>query len=279
MGLRINTNVQSLIAQRQLRINNEAQKDSLERMASGSRINKAADDAAGLAISENMRGQIRSLRQDSRNAQDGISMIQTAEGAMNEVGNILVRFRELAIQASSDTIGDRERGFLDKEVQSLKEELNRIGNATEFNGHKLLTGDGQAYEFQIGVMNDPNSDRIVFNTEHIGVSTSALGVDGMTVGTKDDARNNLDVIDEGIKRVVGSRAELGALQNRLVSTTNNIQIYTENLSTANSRVRDTDVAEESATLTKQNILNQAGVAVLSQANQNNTLALRLINQG
>ena len=161
MGLRIATNVQSLIAQRQLGMSSAAQKDSLERMSSGSRINKAADDAAGLAISENMRGQIRSLQQDSRNAQDGVSMIQTAEGGMNEVGNILIRFRELSIQASSDTLGDNERGFIDKEVQALKEELNRIASATEFNGHKLLNGEGEAYEFQVGTHNDPESDRIV----------------------------------------------------------------------------------------------------------------------
>ena len=276
MGLRIATNVQSLIAQRQLGMSSAAQKDSLERMSSGSRINKAADDAAGLAISENMRGQIRSLQQDSRNAQDGVSMIQTAEGGMNEVGNILIRFRELSIQASSDTLGDNERGFIDKEVQALKEELNRIASATEFNGHKLLNGEGEAYEFQVGTHNDPESDRIVFNAQNLTTTTSALGVDGVTVADKDSARANLDVIDEALGRVVASRAELGALQNRLVATTNNIGIYTENLSTANSRIRDTDVAAESAQLTKTNILNQAGVAVLGQANSNNTLALRLL---
>ena len=277
MGLRIATNVQSLIAQRQLGMSSAAQKDSLERMSSGSRINKAADDAAGLAISENMRGQIRSLQQDSRNAQDGVSMIQTAEGGMNEVGNILIRFRELSIQASSDTLGDNERGFIDKEVQALKEELNRIASATEFNGHKLLNGEGDAYEFQVGTHNDPASDRIVFNAQNLTTTTSALGVDGVTVADKDSARANLDVIDEALGRVVASRAELGALQNRLVATTNNIGIYTENLSTANSRIRDTDVAAESAQLTKTNILNQAGVAVLGQANSNNTLALRLLS--
>jgi len=276
MGLRIATNVQSLIAQRQLGVSNAAQKDSLERMSSGSRINKAADDAAGLAISENMRGQIRSLQQDSRNAQDGVSMIQTAEGGMNEVGNILIRFRELSIQASSDTIGDHERGFIDKEVQQLKEEMNRIASATEFNGHKLLNGEGESYEFQVGTHNDPASDRIVFNAQNLATTTSSLGVDGVTVADKDSARANLDVIDEALGRVVSSRAELGALQNRLVSTTSNIAIYNENLSTANSRIRDTDVASESAQLTKTNILNQAGVAVLGQANSNNTLALRLL---
>jgi len=276
MGLRIATNVQSLIAQRQLGMSGAAQKDSLERMSSGSRINKAADDAAGLAISENMRGQIRSLQQDSRNAQDGVSMIQTAEGGMNEVGNILIRFRELSIQAASDTIGDTERGFIDKEVQALKEEMNRIANATEFNGHKLLDGSGENYEFQVGTHNDPASDRIVFNAQNLTTTTSSLGVDSISVADKESARDNLGVVDEALGRVVSSRAELGALQNRLVSTTNNIGIYTENLSTANSRIRDTDVASESAQLTKMNILNQAGVAVLGQANQNNTLALRLL---
>src|SRR4051812_31944582 len=142
MGLRIATNTQSLAAQRNLGINNAAQKGSLEKLASGSRIVRAADDAAGLAISENMKATIRSVRQDNRNANDGISMIQTAEGAMNEVGNILIRFRELSIQAASDTVGDTERGFIDKEVQQLKSEIDRIADVTEFNGHKLLNGQG-----------------------------------------------------------------------------------------------------------------------------------------
>src|SRR5579863_10089526 len=163
MGLRINTNVQSLAAQRNLGLNSAAQKTSLEKLASGSRITKAADDAAGLAISEKMKASIRSIRQDIRNANDGISMIQTAEGGMNEISNILVRFRELSIQAASDTIGDTERGFVDKEVQQLKQEVDRIAHSTEYNGHKLLNGEGDVMEVQIGMHNNPQEDRFVFD--------------------------------------------------------------------------------------------------------------------
>src|SRR5256885_6235689 len=151
MGLRIATNTQSLAAQRNLGVNSMAQRNSLEKLASGTRINRAADDAAGLAISEKMRASIRTVRQDVRNANDGISMIQTAEGGMTEVGNILIRFRELSTQAASDTLSDTERGFIDKEVGQLRDEVDRISNATEFNSHKLLNGEGDKMEIQVGL--------------------------------------------------------------------------------------------------------------------------------
>jgi flagellin len=277
MGLRIATNTQSLAAQRNLGINSAAQKNSLEKLASGSRINRAADDAAGLAISENMRGQIRSIRQDVRNAQDGISMIQTAEGGMHEVGNILIRFRELSIQAASDTIGDTERGFIDKEVQSLLQEMDRIAQGTEFNGRTMLAGDGGVMEIQIGTQNKPEIDRFVFDVSKINTTTSRLGVTGISVATKEGAQDNLSKVDGAIKVLTENRAELGALQNRLQSTINNLQIYDENLSAARSRIYDVDMASETAELTKNNILTTAGTAVLSQANQNNLLALKLIS--
>jgi flagellin len=277
MGLRINTNVQSLAAQRNLGLNSAAQKSSLEKLASGSRITKAADDAAGLAISENMKASIRSLRQATRNANDGISMIQTAEGGMNEISNILVRFRELSIQAASDTIGDTERGFVDKEVQQLKQEIDRIANSTEYNGHKLLKGEGDIMEVQIGTKNVPELDRFVFDSSKTNATADRLGVQGISVQTKEEAQNNLDVIDTAIKTVVENRAELGALQNRVQSTVNNLQIYDENLSSAQSRIRDVDMASETAELTKNNILTSAGVSVLSQANQNNLQALKLLS--
>jgi len=260
-----------------LGINNQAQKASLEKLASGSRIVRAADDAAGLAISEKMRAQVRSIRQDVRNANDGISMIQTAEGAMNEVGNILIRFRELSIQAASDTIGDVERGFIDKEVQQLKSEVDRISIATEFNGRKLLKGEGDVLDIQVGTGNDPDSDRFVFDTAKTNVTASRLGVDSISVLTKDDARGNLEKVDSAITTLTENRAELGALQNRLTSTVNNLQIYDENLSNARSRIYDVDMASETAELTKNNILTTAGTAVLSQANQNNLLALKLLS--
>jgi flagellin len=277
MGLRINTNVQSLAAQRNLGLNSAAQKSSLEKLASGSRITKAADDAAGLAISENMKASIRSLRQATRNANDGISMIQTAEGGMNEISNILVRFRELSIQAASDTIGDTERGFVDKEVQQLKQEIDRIANSTEYNGHKLLKGEGDIMEVQIGTKNVPELDRFVFDSSKTNATADRLGVQGISVQTKEEAQNNLDVIDTAIKTIVENRAELGALQNRVQSTVNNLMIYDENLSAAQSRIRDVDMASETAELTKNNILTSAGVSVLSQANQNNLQALKLLS--
>lgn len=276
MGLRINTNVQSLVAQRHYGVNSAAQKDSLEHLASGSRINRAADDAAGLAISEKMKSTVRSIRQDVRNANDGISMIQTAEGGLNEIGNILSRFRELSIQAASDTIGDTERGFIDKEVQQLKSEVNRIANTTEFNGKKVLNGEGSALEIQVGTRNNPEEDRFAYDTSKTGATTDKLGISGISTSTIDDARSNLESIDSAINTLVSNRAELGALQSRLQITVNNLNIYDENLSSANSRIRDTDMAMETANMAKENILLNTGISVLSQANQSNMMAIKLI---
>jgi len=276
MGLRINTNVQSLAAQRNLGINGAAQKASLEKLASGTRITKAADDAAGLAISEKMRANSRSIKQDIRNANDGIGMIQTAEGGMNEVSNILVRFRELSTQAASDTISDTERGFIDKEVQQLKSEVDRIAKSTEFNGHKLLAGEGEKLDIQVGFKNDPKNDRFEFDTAKTNVSTERLGLGSVNTMDKASAQNNLAMVDDAIKTVVENRAELGALQNRFQSAVNSLQIYDENLSNARSRIYDVDMASETAELTKQNILTSAGTSVLSQANQNGMSALKLL---
>jgi flagellin len=276
MGLRINTNTQSIAAQRNLGTNLMGQQASIEKLASGSRIVRAADDAAGLAISEKMKASIRSIRQDTRNANDGISMIQTAEGGMNEVSNILVRFRELSIQAASDTIGDTERGFIDKEVGQLRAEVDRIAKSTEFNGKKLLSGEGDHMDIQIGQNNRPDQDRFSYDPSKTDATTDHLGIGGISVASKEQAQENLTKIDGAIKTLSGNRAELGALQNRLQSSVNNLQIYDENLSAANSRIRDVDVANETANLTKQNILSQASTSVLSQANQNSQLALKLL---
>jgi flagellin len=276
MGLRIATNTQSLAAQRNLGINNSAQKASLEKLASGARITRAADDAAGLAISEKMRASIRSIRQDVRNANDGISMIQTAEGGMTEVGNILVRFRELSTQAASDTLGNTERGFIDKEVQQLAQEVNRIANVTEFNGHKLLNGTGDQMEIQVGLNNDPENDRFKYAPDKTNISLDHLGLNGINVADKSSAQSNLSKIDEAIKTLSENRAELGALQNRLQSSVNSMNIYDENMSAARSRIYDVDMASETAEMTKNNILTQAGVSVLGQANQNSMMALKLL---
>ncbi|MGE4233835.1 MAG: flagellin [Bacteriovoracia bacterium] len=276
MAFRIATNVQSLAAQRSLNITRETQDRSMEKMSSGERIVRAGDDAAGLAISEKLKSEIRSIRQANRNAQDGVSMIQTAEGGLNEIQNILVRLRELSIQAASDTIGDVERAFTDKEVQNLTAEIQRIAMSTKFNGAALLDGEAETYDFQVGVHNDPFLDRLGFNPKDSKSTLDALGLEGLNVLTKDDARTNLDVVDKAITVVSENRSNFGALQNRLQSTINNLMISDENLSAANSRIRDVDVAWESSELTKKNILAQSGTSMLAQANANNMLALKLL---
>lgn len=276
MGLRIGTNVSALNAQKNLYMTNLNANRSMARLASGQRINQAADDAAGLAISENLKGQIRGLRQANRNANDGISLVQVAEGSLNEVSNMLIRLRELGVQAASDTIGETERRFLDVEYQQLKSEIQRITEATEFNGYELLNGTGGMIDIQVGVNNDAFRDRISFNAGAADASLQALGLTGESVGTKEGAQMSLNTIDEAMVSVNAIRANFGALQNRLVSTSNNILIADENLSAANSRIRDTDVAAETSEMTRNNILLQAGVSVLGQANQSQQLALKLL---
>lgn len=276
MGLRIQTNTQSLAAQRNLGINNGAQRTSMEKMAAGSRIVRAADDAAGLAISERMQGQIKSLGQGIRNANDGISMIQTAEGSMNEVGNMLIRFRELSMQAASDTVGTVERKFIDKEIQQLKTEIDRIAQSTEYNGTKLLNGQAGKLEVQVGTNNNAKFDRFVFDAGQTKMTTDALGIASLNTMTKEAAQQNLAKVDVALNRLNENRATMGALQNRLSSSVSNAQVYHENLSAARSRIRDLDVASESSELAKQNILTSASVSVLSQANVNPQAALKLI---
>ncbi|MDD0854564.1 flagellin [Halobacteriovorax sp. GB3] len=276
MGLRINTNVASLNAQRNLSGTRLSMNKSLEKLSSGQRINRAGDDAAGLAISENLKAQIRGLGQAERNAEDGISLVQIAEGALGEVSNILIRLRELAVQAASDTIGATERKFLNVEFEQLTSEVDRIANSTEFNRVPLLNGTGAVFDIQIGTRNDPISDRLTFDASSADVNVAALGLNLASVADKISAQNSLSSIDQAIVSVSGIRADFGALQNRLQSTVNNIQVSIENLSAANSRVRDTDIAAETAELTKQNILMQAGTSVLSQANTSTKSALSLI---
>jgi flagellin len=276
MGMRIATNVTSLNGQRQLSITKQNLDKSLERLASGSRINRAGDDAAGLAISENLRAQIRGIRQAKRNAQDGVSLIQVSEGGLNEISNILIRLRELSIQAASDTVGDTERGFTDREFQSLKQEIDRISNVTEFNGTPLLNGRSGIFEIQIGTHNNPILDRIVYDGEKSDTSLDSLKLGGEAVNTKQGAQLSLEVVDDALVRVNSIRADLGALQNRLQSTINSQSISDENLSAANSRIRDADIAEEVSEMTKSNILMQSGIAVLGHANTTASAVLKLL---
>ncbi len=276
MGLRINTNVPAMAAQRTLSLNNQEQAATLNKLSSGSRIVRAADDAAGLAISEKLKAQVRSLNQAQRNANDGISMIQTAEGGLNEVSNILVRLRELAIQSASDTVGDAERKFTDLEYQNLKEEVERIAQVTEFNGKKLLNGEGDRYDFQIGTNNVDSQDRIKYNASAANTTLASLGIGTLNVQNKESSQSSLMVLDNALQKISGQRAELGAVQNRLTSTIQNLQVSAENLSSANSGIRDTDFASELAKNTRLNILTQAGTAVLGQANNQGQAALKLI---
>ena len=276
MGLRINTNVASLNAQRNLRGTRHAMEKTLEKLSSGQRINRAGDDAASLAISENLKAQILGLGQASRNAEDGISLVQIAEGSLSEVSNILIRLRELAVQSASDTIGATERKFLNVEFEQLTSEIDRIANSTEFNRVPLLNGTGTVFDIQIGTRNDPASDRFTFDASKADANVDALGLSLASVSDKASSQNSLGSIDQAIISVSGIRADMGALQNRLQSTVNNIAVSIENLSAANSRVRDTDVAAEIAELTKNNILMKAGTSVLAQANASTSSALNLI---
>ncbi|MCX6132158.1 MAG: flagellin [Proteobacteria bacterium] len=279
MGLRIGTNVTALNAQKALWGTKNMMDRAMARLSSGNRINKSSDDAAGLAISENMKAQMRGLKQANRNAQDGISMIQTAEGSLGEVGNMLIRLRELGVQAASDTIGDRERGLANIEYSQLLEEIDRITGSTEFNGTPLLSGQGGLLDFQIGTKNSADFDRISFDTAGADASATALGLDTTNILDKVNAQNSLTSVDFAINRVNQLRAGLGAIQNRLTSTVENLGTNLENLSAANSRIRDADIADESTELAKQNILLQAGTSILSQANQQPALALKLLGNG
>lgn len=276
MGLRINTNVASLSAQRALGVTKNNLDNNLRKMSSGERITRAGDDAAGLAISEKMKANIRGMRQAKRNSDDAISLVQTAEGGLNEISSIIIRLRELSIQAASDTVGDQERGFSDIEYQNLLQEIKRISEVSEFNGKKLLNGTGGLFEFQVGIQNDPFNDRIKFDANQTDATLEALALTAESIGSKEGAQLSLKKLDDALVRINGTRADLGALQNRLQSASNTLAIAEENTSAANSRIRDVDVAQETADMAKNNILAQAGVSVLAQANQAPNFALKLL---
>ena len=322
MGLRIQTNMQALNSQRALTNSTMANDLSIEKLSSGFRINKSSDDAAGLAISEKLKADIRGLNMAKRNANDGISMVQVAEGGMNEISNILNRLRELSVQGASDTIGNNERNFINKEYTALKDEIDRITNSTEYNGSLLLVGKNiedkipdenmrsraniPPFEVQVGKnwyagvdavgLDDPfgrnpvNIIRIKFDQ----IDTSTIGLNlgrgndegegsigtfiegGNSIDSKMRAQKSIAKIDDAINTIAGFRADLGAIQSRLGSTIANLAIQSENFSAANSRIRDTDFAEETTRYTQSNILKQAGIAVLAQANQSPAAAVRLL---
>lgn len=276
MPLRVNTNIVSINAQRAMADSQRGIERSYAQLASGSRITKAADDAAGLSISENLKSRVRGYKQAQRNAQDAMSVVQIAEGGLNEISNIITRLRELGVQASSDNIGDQERGFVNKEVQQLIAESERIAQSTRFGNTMLLNGSGDKFSFQIDINNDDFRDRISFDASQSDATTDSLGIAGFDFSSADGARSALDTIEEALSKVNGYRANLGAIQNRLISTDDNLGVAVENLSAANSRIRDADIAASTADLTKNNILLNATSTVLAQANQFPAIALKLL---
>ncbi len=270
----IKTNVASLNAQRSLSSTTSSLDSSMAKLSSGYRITKAGDDAAGLGISSNLGAQIRSYNQASRNAQDGMSLIQTAEGALNETTNILSRLRELAMQSASDGVGNTERGYIQTETSALLTEVDRIANATEYNGTSLLNSAATAMTFQVGIRNVAANDRISVST--VDATASTLGISALNLSTLAGAQGALSTIDTAIQRVSSARSTFGAAGNRLDSVVSTIQTASENISAANSRIRDVDVAEETSKLARSQVLMQAGVSVLAQANQSPQLALKLL---
>lgn len=274
MGLRVNTNVTSINAQRNLSSVTNRLSDNFRRLSTGLRISTAADDAAGLAISERLRSQVRSLDQAKRNANDGISLVQTAEGALNEVSSILTRLRELSIQASNGTVSNADKDTLDEEFQSLVNEIDRIGNSTEFNDIKLLDGTSTSVSFQVGYGTTAGVDTLDVT---LGAAlATTLSLDALDIGSGGSTNQAITNIDAAINTISSLRGSLGAVQNRLGSTINNLAIQTENLSAAESRIRDVDVAYETAQLTRNNILQQASISVLAQANAQPQSALQLL---
>jgi flagellin len=279
MGLRVNTNVASLNAQRHLYNTTSRFGKSMERLSSGLRINRSGDDAAGLAISESLKSDIRALQQASRNAADGISLVQTAEGSLDEVNNILLRLRELAEQAATETLGEDERVYMNNEFQELLDEINRISNTAEFNGIKLLDGTAQTLRVQVGIGTDATTSAVSINLTQ-GMSATDLNLTAGTVeliGTNGDAaRVAIGLITAATGTVSSMRANFGAAQNRFETSIRNIGMTAENLAAANSRIRDVDVALETSTMTSLQILQQAGVAILALANSTSQLALNLL---
>ena len=276
MGLRIKTNIASQAVQKQLRQVDQKTTESYEKLSSGKRINKSADDAAGLAIAKKMEAEVRGLQMAERNANTGISMIQVAEGGLEESSNILTRMRELSIQAASDTVGERERGYLNLEYDQLVQEVDRISQTTTFSGKQLLTGESDGpIDFHVGAYGG-EENRISYQADEADATASGLGIDGTNITSKDDAADNLEKIDEAINKVAGFRAGMGSVQSRLQSTIANLGTQTVNTDAARSRIEDADIAVESAKLASNNVLKSAATATLSQANGINNAALRLI---
>ena len=277
MGLRVNSNIASLNAQRSLSRSTEQLQANYRRLSTGLRISTASDDAAGLAISERFRAQVRSTNQAIRNAQDGISLTQTGEGALNEVSSILIRMRELAIQASNGTVSNDDRDTLGQEFDNLIDEIDRIAQSTTFNGVNLLDGTGSTLVFQVGTGTATGIDTIQLNTQDTLASTLfSTTASTINISSTGDPVAAINGLDAAINVVSQTRGQFGAAQNRLTTTIANLQIQSENLSAAESRIRDVDVAVETSALTRNSILQQAAISILSQANTQPQAALTLL---
>ena len=274
MGLRVNTNTASINAQRNLASVTDRLSTNFRRLSTGLRISTAADDAAGLAISERLRSQVRSLDQAKRNANDGISLVQTAEGALNEVNSVLTRLRELSIQAANGSVSNQDKDTLNEEFTSLVDEIDRIAQSTEFNGINLLDGSSASVSFQVGYGTTAGVDTLDVTLQ--AADETALGLDSLDISSTGNTSTAIAAIDTAINTVSSLRGSLGAAQNRLGSTINNLAIQTENLSAAESRIRDVDVAYETAQLTRNSILQQASISILAQANAQPQSALALL---
>lgn len=275
MGLRINTNIASVSAQRVLNKQQARLEHSQQALASGSRIVKAADDAAGLAISENIKGQLSGIKMARNNAYNASSLIQVSEGGLNEISNIMIRLRELGVQAASDTVSDVEREFLNQEAQQLVQESDRIARSTRFGNKALLSGENEELEYHVGPFSNKEENVISYQIS-ADATTSTLGIDSVSVADKDSARDTLEAVDTALVSIGKMRADFGAVQSRLQITTSNLDIQNENLTAAKSRIADTDIAYETSEMTSAQILQSASVGVLAQANQNGMAALKLI---
>ena len=278
MGMSIRNNLNAMFALRYIGINNDLLGKSIEKLSSGLRINRAGDDAAGLAISEKMRGQINGLTQASRTAQDGISLMQTAEGSVNETHSMLQRMKTLAVQAANGTYTNSDRKLIDKELQELKKEINRIAKDTEFNGMTLLDGSfdkkkgSDGLNLQVG-----NKANQIISVDIEGATLNDLGIQHISIETEDDAKSALSKIENAIHYTSGIRATLGAVQNRLEYTISSLDNTAENLQSAESRIRDTDIAKEMMEYVKSKLLMDVGISILTQANQEFNFILKLLD--
>jgi flagellin len=274
MGLRIATNIASVGAQTRLAHQQQRAEHAMAALSSGSRIVNAADDAAGLAISENIKGQTRGLKMARQNAFNAISLVQVSEGGLNEINNIMIRLRELGVQAASDNIGDKERGYLNQEAKQLIDESDRIAGTTRFGSKKLLDGSGDELQFHVGPFGDEQN--IIRYKMSADATNSNLGIDGIDMSDKSGARDALGSVDKAMEKLGQMRADFGAVQSRLQSTVSNLDTQYENLSAAGSRLRDADVAFESSEIASANVLQQAAIGVLAQANQQPYQAMKLL---